>query len=665
MRQVLAAALLLMLAVGARGDTEIALPPKAPLTSAVRPYVLVIRGTSLGAPEAQWMAGIANDAFEAVRAALTRAGLAFRETTDGEVDQGLEDLRAPRAIVLPYNRALSPAEVKQLLAALDKGVPLVAFHVAGAQIETRLGVKTTDFTPIDSSTQVALHTDVVNLPGAPASLTLTPHFQRSFTMLPDQAITVGWWGPTGQVEAQRAITLSEAGAFLGFVPRAEDAPALAGLLWALLGRLSPGVVSGALPHNVRELGPIGTYASLGDMMNAWRAPDATIDAEAWRLAKQAEALVWGLNDLVNQGQLGLAMDQAQQARAVALQAYQKTSPGPPPEIRGVWAMPQASPDWETAATQLQAGHFNVIFPFVASAGVAWYPSQILPRTTETKRDCLADAAAAAGKHGLQLHPRLLALSTLYADAATKRALAAAGRLMLDSQGHTSDWLCPTDPRNQEQLLAVATEIVMRYQPPGLQLDYFRYDATDTCVCARCRAQFEQEMGVKAAQWPQDVTTGALRGSFLQWRAGVLTKLLRALRTQLKAVRPEVQLSVCVFPDWVNNPDEIGQRPAQWAREGLVDFICPMNYSDDLVKYKAWTAEEIRLLQGSVPLAVGIGAFSDACRLNSPQDMYEQVEAARQAGAGGFVVFNYCDRFVRDFVPWLTEHLGPTPPLPWK
>jgi uncharacterized lipoprotein YddW (UPF0748 family) len=260
----------------------------------------------------------------------------------------------------------------------------------------------------------------------------------------------------------------------------------------------------------------------------------------------------------------------------------------------------------------------------------------------------------------------LALETLFADPQVKAALAQDERLVINGKGQVTDWLCPTDPRNQEQLLAVVTEIVLGYRVSGIQLDYFRFDGTDTCLCPRCRVAFERQLGRRFTRWPQEVLSGDTREDFLVWRSGVLTDLLRQLRAQLQAVRPDALLSVACFPNWETCPRNFGQDPMTWASEGLVDFLCPMNYTSSLEKFSGLVRTQAAHLSGTVPLAAGIGAFSDACQFDTPQELADQIQASRQAGAQGFVVFNLNDRFMQDFLPWIELGLTKRPsPLAWE
>ncbi len=630
------------------GATPVCAAPGAP------GYILVIRGVNVG-PDAAWMTRIARDADEAVQRALRRVGLPFQTTTDTEVANGRVDPRQAAAIILPYNRALSPAEVNLLSAAMDQGAALIAFHVAGDQLESRLGVKTGGYAQLEEGTRAILRPDTVSLVGAPPAMTLAPYFQRSFTLVGEGASIAGWWETPGGGEPQPALALTDSGCFLAFVPRSNDVPALSAVLWAILGRVAPRVVSQTLPRTVKELGPIGRYACLADLMNAWRARPEGAEPEAWDYAKRAEAALWRVSEFMAQGKMEEAETQVKQATDLATRSYWAAYSSPAPEIRGVWGYPwpqDGARSWDAAMARLAKAHFNVVFPYMATAGAAYYPSGVLPRAAQGDCDYLQAAVTAGKANGLEVHPRLIALQCLFTAKSVKSALAAQGRMAVNSQGKTVDWLCPTDPRNQEQLLAVATEIVLRYPVQGLQLDYFRYDDTDTCVCPRCRAEFEKATGVKVDEWPQDLAAGPLRARFLQWRQGVLTDLLRALRAQLKAVRPQVRLSVATFPNWRTTADESGQTPAAWAKEGLVDFLCPMDYTDNLQRFQGYIQDQTAQLAGAVPLAVGIGAFADNCPFGSPQQLADQIQAVRKQGAAGFVVFNYNPRLVTDFLPWI-------------
>jgi len=76
---------------------------------------------------------------------------------------------------------------------------------------------------------------------------------------------------------------------------------------------------------------------------------------------------------------------------------------------------------------------------------------------------------------------------------------------------------------------------------------------------------------------------------------------------------------------------------QWARDGLMDFICPMNYSTDRETHRQRLSGQMALIGTSVPMYDGIGRSSSAGDITSAQ-MIQQAEDALQLGASGMAIF---------------------------
>ena len=138
------------------------------------------------------------------------------------------------------------------------------------------------------------------------------------------------------------------------------------------------------------------------------------------------------------------------------------------------------------------------------------------------------------------------------------------------------------------------------------------------------------------RWPEEVLKGPLREQFLGWRQEVLTELLREVRAEVQAVKPGALLSVACFPDWDRHPRGFGQDPVRWAEEGLVDFLCPMNYTSDQNKFKALVGTQVQRLKGRRRWQRD-RAFADGCRLETPQS-WPTRSPQRGSGRRGLVVF---------------------------
>ncbi len=331
------------------------------------------------------------------------------------------------------------------------------------------------------------------------------------------------------------------------------------------------------------------------------------------------------------------------------------------ELRGVWSGYRVEPDWDAAMQKLSAANFNAVFPYICSPGIAYYHSQVLPISQFAQQhNYLTEAVAAGHKYHVAVHARILTLEMLFAAEQTKSAFAAAGRLMINSQGKTAPWLCPTDPRNRQLLGRIISEMVTSYDIDGLQFDYLRYPGRNYCLCQQCRRQFAADTGAQISQWPQDVLPGGPYATqFNGWRQQQLTVLLSQLVATARAVRPDIVISAAVFPRWEEHSERFGQDAAKWVELGLLDFVAPMNYTTDRLDFATWLLTQRKAIGSRIPLVVGMGPFSDACQFDGPEQLAEQIQIARSFGAGGFIIFKYTEQFAREYLPYLAEEATAT------
>ena len=170
----------------------------------------------------------------------------------------------------------------------------------------------------------------------------------------------------------------------------------------------------------------------------------------------------------------------------------------------------------------------------------------------------------------------------------------------------SDWEgIYTDPANsaaREHTLAVFADIVSRYRVEGFHYDYVRYPQ------------------VTYADSPEDHEA--------------VTALVAEGARRLRAVRPGIVISAAVFPDPDVARDRVLQRWPDWARDRLVDLLCPMAYRRD-------TAEVARVLGKARAAAPktrmwgGLMAYAGERIL-----LRDQVRAAKDAGCEGAILFAY-------------------------
>jgi uncharacterized lipoprotein YddW (UPF0748 family) len=170
----------------------------------------------------------------------------------------------------------------------------------------------------------------------------------------------------------------------------------------------------------------------------------------------------------------------------------------------------------------------------------------------------------------------------------------------------SDWEgVYTDPANaaaREHTLSVYTDIVSRYPVEGFHYDYVRYPQ------------------VTYASSPDDHEH--------------VTTLVREGAERLRRARPGLVISAAVFPDPTVARDRVLQRWPDWAKDGLVDLLCPMAYRRD-------TAEVERLLTRARAAAPQTEMWGGLMAYKGERDLLrDQVRAASRAGCEGAILFAY-------------------------
>jgi uncharacterized lipoprotein YddW (UPF0748 family) len=327
------------------------------------------------------------------------------------------------------------------------------------------------------------------------------------------------------------------------------------------------------------------------------------------------------------------------------------------ELRGIWITTDSPRDWDAVMKKLKDCGLNAAFVRVAQGGKAIYPSSILPQdqwAADTGEDELEKAVDAAHRHGIQIH----AWKVVFPMGAAKfrppgsdaheffDRMAREDRLLRTAKGTQTSWLNPADPRNHDLEARVAGEIVERYNVDGYHLDYIRYPASegsgepgfDAHYDPVARREFEKSLGRAVKNWPADVASGPLKLQYEDWERDNITRVVRKIRAEVKSKRPNALLSAAVWRKVHLYRTWIKQDWPRWCREGLLDFVIPMCYDKDLDEFRTVLARDFSHVNGRVPFVAGIGNY----RIYSADGVVDQVQAAREIGADGFVLFSIND-----------------------
>ena len=583
---------------------------------------------------------------------LTAEGVKFDRIGEKAVASGGLDGRA--VAILPNNPQPSDATLAALEKFVNGGGRLFVCYSLHKRLGTLLGFEPLMWQRGKRPGHFAEIRFTENIPGMPKSVKQASwNINSARPVAYNARVAAQWHDDTGKPTGEPAMLISDRGAFLTHIVLGDDPQAKRKMLLATLGHLAPVVWKQAYESRLEEINHIGHCHSLEEL-------DAHIEANS-AASKASVNLESAITMLANarlaaqEKQFPRAITHIRQARDKLDYAYLLSQPSPKVEARGWWNHSGTGPypgDWDRALAELSASGFNMVFPNMLWGGVAHYPSDVLPRskTYEKYGDQMAQCLAAAKKHGIEVH--VWKVTYRLSHRTPKKFvddLRRQGRTQVTAAGQPKDWLCPSHPENLKLEVDSMVEVVEKYDVDGLHFDYIRYPGDDHCYCDGCRKRFETASGQKVADWPADCYRGDRREEYRDWRCAQITKLVAAVARRVKAVRKDVKISAAVFGSYPACRDAVGQDWVHWAKSGYVDFLCPMDYTASDMRFQALIKNQLRLLDGCIPIYPGIGATAARSSLSLARTV-GQIHHARNLNTGGFTIFNLSGKTAKTIVP---------------
>lgn len=303
------------------------------------------------------------------------------------------------------------------------------------------------------------------------------------------------------------------------------------------------------------------------------------------------------------------------------------------EVRAVWEQSGKGlypGDWPRTFRMLKANGVTDIFVNVGGIEFAHYASRILPRsmTARTMGDQLTACLAASRGTGIHVHAWLFCFNATRATPEQRSAFAKKGWCLKDPAGGTLTYLDPSNPDLRWTLLKAVDELARTYPVAGIHLDFVRWYE---------RLAVAEATPAVVKRFRSEVKTPSIR-ALCGWRARKVATFLSAARTRIKAVNPSIWFTVAVLGKYPSCVDSVGQDWKSWLDAGLVDYIVPMNYTDDSSKYASFIAVQAHPKAHARRTISGIGVTANNLHLSARQVRW-QVLSARKAGLAGVAFFD--------------------------
>lgn len=576
-------------------------------------------------------------------------------------------LAGKKVAVLVYAAQPTSCQIKVLTDFVRAGGKLIVCYSCSPALAKLMGMQTVGYQKGSTDGRWSQMRFLKEAPlGTPDLILQTSSNLFLVKPIPGQSYVLAWWHDRKGVQTKEPAWLASSnGYWMTHVLLADgDAVAKGKLLLALTAKYDPSLWSAVANHALRQSRQICNTSGPAALLEpAKKVKDAV-------RRRRAEAAVSGAVQAEAKAVRFIAEKNYYEAWCMASElhgrmcdAYGLLQSSQKGEIRAVWdhsGMGLYPGDWPRTCRLLKDAGFSDLYVNVAGSGFAHYASSVLPRSRvfNEQGDQLAACVAAAKPMGLRVHAWILCFSTTGATQDRLDILHQHGWLLTRDDHTPRPWIDPGVPAARAYLVAAIREMAVNYKVAGIHLDFVRYPDFASSFGPTVRKSFEAYRKAPVAVWPEDVKTGTLRSAFLRWRTDQVSDLVQTARRTLKRDAQGKLLTAAVFGKYPSCVDSVGQDWELWLRLGLLDYVVPMNYTEDMTKFNEWLSMQTRSRKQAMRIISGLGVTAAESRL-TPVEVIDQINAGRKAGAAGFALFDLDTTLRQDIMPVL--RLGITAP----
>ncbi len=583
-------------------------------------------------------------------------GAGIHNALISDEDVGAGRLPAGGIAILAYNPFPGQKEISALSRHVREGGRLIVFYSAAPGLAELMGVRLGPYRSDPLGHRWCGMRFNAHAPGhvPPNVLQRSRNIRPVYPAGGGGKVIAYWETASGEITEDPAWVRTRAGFWMSHVLLDDgDTQEKSRMMTALVGALEPGLWKSAAVHRRQEaIHESGFFAGLRRRVLA----DKDRHVKIVPLLESAEALKVSAARHFEAGRWPQAIEDWDLYNFRMTTAYAALQPRAPDAFRGIWehsGLGLYPGDWERTCSLVADAGLSDLLVNVAWPGKAHYASELVPASREFTLlgDQLSQALSAAHAKGLKVHAWKVCWRMDGAPPALMEKLRREKRLQKSVDGKEIPWLCPSDPRNLVYEKDTIREIVKKYPVDGIHLDYIRYRDSAACFCAGCRSRFEAASGRRVKNWPESARSGTGRQAYSQWRVHNISRFVRDVHALTRRVNPDIRLSAAVFGKHPQCVASVAQDWAAWLKDGTVDFVCPMNYTDELARFEGYTKPQLHYQTRSARVYPGIGVTADESRLG-PIDTMHQINKAASMGAGGFTIFELNAVTEREILPFL-------------
>jgi len=307
---------------------------------------------------------------------------------------------------------------------------------------------------------------------------------------------------------------------------------------------------------------------------------------------------------------------------------------------------------------VEAG-LRTIVPYISTtSGIAHYPSDLLPKSRWDGWDPIDVFVREARQRNLNVHLCVPLLACGHATAAGV-LLEHPDWALRSESGEPIGTISSGHPDARQWMLSWMDELISRYNPDGVLLDYFRFASQATQLDPVSAERFVNESDQLSDDTPEQRVHN--------FREQLLTELMESVSDRLRSQKPQIHIAIYSWGHHVTDNHRLAQDWPTWAKRGYIDEVnvCgywfpetyPRRWGDNHIEaFRTVLSESRRLLDeggGDTKLTFALGVRTSHGQVKTVVDIASYLnEATRQQVDGvNFFTWSYLVPFVPQLKTW--------------
>lgn len=319
--------------------------------------------------------------------------------------------------------------------------------------------------------------------------------------------------------------------------------------------------------------------------------------------------------------------------------------------------PAGTPEEQSTAIRMTldrfaSSGFNAIFPyFTGSSGDAYYCGRLHAIRVYGVRDPMGELIEESRKRNIQVYPVICA-AVCGNEHPAGILLEHPDWALRHPDGSPLGYISPAHPEARQWLASVADEIVRKYQPDGIMLDYIRYHNRPLLMDPAAEQRFH-------ASLPEGATPEQEKQLMQKFKEDELTELVQLYSETVRNAHAGTRLGIYSWGPHVAANHQIAQCWPRWVSEGYLDLVNVSGYYHHdkygekyLTMFEQKMRSAVELNRGTgrpVPLSFALGVETSHGRVHSAEDIRIYLSKAAEAELDGFVTFTW-----NTLLPYLDE-----------